>query len=425
MAYPPDSARPCKILVKVWRGGFRYATVRTIQRKENIVNRKVFFMAAVLLVCIAASHAPVAAHAATRPMRVVYGFDREFPPFSYEDPGGKPVGFEVELLEAIFTEQVVLVPRPVQWNLIPLELASGSITITSGMVKTEERAKLFGFAATPTLALQIRLFTKNYNRYPNATFLRGQRVSVEQKSYQHRLLQNFGGINLKTFKDKVSPLKALYNDEVEAYCGPVESAYYYMDKLGYGGISSLGTPLGTAELRFAVNRDRGDVLRMVNTGMQRLMENGEYDRIYRKWFVRDLTAQEGLQLLDAAKEATLAAYTPYSRQTRGAAVLTGTGRYFRGSAVENADTALSVSALTAALVEAVSAGELEIRAAICVDANGKPVEPSMEDLLRLNEFGRGILAATFDAEGLPTAKMVGELIAARQPAPASAPRKER
>ena len=384
------------------------------------MNRKVFLIAAAFFAVF--SLFATTAAAAQQQMRVVYGFDREFPPFSFEDPGGKPVGFEVELVEAIFGGNVTLDIRPVQWNIIPTELAAGTITVTSGMVKTEERSKLFGFSTLPSIPLQIRLFTKTYNRYPNATFLRGQRVSVEEGSYQYRLLQNFGGINIKPFKDKIAPIKALFNDEVEAYCGPVQNAYYYMQKLGYSGISTLGTPLGITELRFAVNRDRGDILRMLNEGMRRLVDSGEYDRIYRKWFVRDLTADESLKVLNAAKEAALPAYTPYTRQTRGAAILTATGQIYKGTAVDNATSALSVSAPTSALTAAVTAGDIEILAAICVDADGRPVPFSNAELLRLNEFGRGILVLNYDETGLLSGKMVGEMLpkATQTPPPAKA-----
>lgn len=367
------------------------------------------FITAVFLV-MTALHFPAAidgeAFAAARPLRVVYGFDREFPPFSYQNPGGEAVGFEVELVKAIFGE-TTLVLRPLQWDIIPVELASGVVTITSGMVETEERAKTFGFSQLATFPLQVRLFTKTYNRYPNPTFLRGQRVSVEEGSYPHRLLQNFGGMTIKPFKDKVQPLKALFNDEVEAYCGAVQNTYYYMNKLGYAGITTLGTPLGLTELRIAVNRDRGDVLRMVNKGLKELVENGEYDRIFRKWFVSDITGDEGLRLLNAAKEATLSAYTPYTRQTRGAAVITATGMVYKGCAVENPDPALSVSALTAALASAVGAGDIEIRGAIVVDADGRPTDVTEDERRRLVEFGRGVLIMNYDQSGLLTGTMAG------------------
>ena len=383
--------------------------------------RKIFLLAALLVVCGAATHLSATfvdkALAAPRPTRVVYGFDREFPPFSFEDPGGKPVGFEVEIVEAIFgTGSANLVLRPLQWRLIPVELASGAITITSGMVKTEERSKTFGFSELPTLALQIRLFTKLYNRQPNATFLRGQRVAVEQGSYQHRLLQDFGGINVKAYTDRISPMKALFNDEVEGYAGPVQSTYYYMSKLGYTGITTLGTPIGATELRIAVNRERGDIVRMVNQGMRTLVENGEYDRIYRKWFVRELTPAETQKLLAAAKEATLYTYAPYSRKTHGAAILTATGNIHKGSSVENKDTGLSVSAMTAALAAAVGAGDIEIIGALCVDADGTPVDITTEERNRLIEFGRGILVFTH-SEG---ERLVGTMAGAGLP-PSGAP----
>lgn len=372
------------------------------------MNRKVFLTAALLCAAIFLFPAP---SSAAQPLRVVYGFDREFPPFSFEDPGGKPVGFEVELVEAIFKGSSTLIMRPLQWNIIPTELAAGTITLTSGMVRTEERTRAFGFSSLPSFPLQIRFFTKSYNRYPNATFLRGQRVSVEEGTYQHRLLQTFGGVNIKTFKGKVPPIRALYSDEVEAYCGPAQSAYYYMDKFGFGGISTLGTPLGITDLRFAVNRDRGDILRMLNDGMKQLLETGEYDRIYRKWFVRDLSADNGLKTLNAAKEAVLTAYAPYTRQTRGAAVLAATGQVYKGSVLENANKALSLSAVSAALSAAVSAGEVELLAVICVDAEGRPVPILPDDLARLAEFGRGILALSYDETGLINGTMVGELLA--------------
>ncbi len=343
-------------------------------------------------------------------MRIVYGFDREFPPFSFEDPGGKPVGFEVELLEAMFKDQD-LVKRPLQWNVLQLELSSGTIQMASGMVRTEQRAKLYSFADRPSFSLQLRLFTKLYNRFPNATFLRGQTVSVEQGSYQHRLLENFGGINIKPFKDKISPIKALFNDTVTGYCGPVQNAYFYMKKLGYTGITTLGTPLGITELRYAINRNRGDIVKLTNANLARVIKSGEYDRIYRKWFVADLVPDEIKNLTAAAKNAVLTSYAPYGKKTYGAALLTATGKIYSGSLVENADQRLTVSALIAAASAAVSAGDIEIRAALCVDQNGKAVPLTPDECQYLFEFGRGILAlAPTDTGGIES-RMVGELLA--------------
>ncbi len=326
------------------------------------------------------------------PTRVVFGFDREFPPFTYEEAGGTPVGFEVDLLKAIFAGQdVVLSMRPLSWDMVQLELSSGAINVTSGMVKTEQRNKLYLFSEKPSFPLQIRLFTKVYNRFPSAQLLRGQFVSVEKGTYQHRLLEKIGGFNIKPQVGKVEGIRALFNDEVAAYCGPMQSTYYYINKLNYGAITSVGTPLGITEMRFAVNRGRGDIHKMLNTGLQELINSGEYDRIYRKWFVRELEPQEIIALQQTAKIAAIPAYTPYHMQAQGAAVLSTTGKVYSACSVENAQEDLSISALRAAIVKAIGEGDFELRAAIIVSADGTIMEPTEEEMQSLYEFGRGIL----------------------------------
>ncbi|MDL2314182.1 transporter substrate-binding domain-containing protein [Desulfovibrio sp. OttesenSCG-928-C14] len=347
---------------------------------------------------------------ALRNLRVVYGFDREYPPFSYEDPGGKAVGFEVELMEAIFRGRATLSLRPLNWYSIPMELSSGTITVTSGMILTPQRARAYGFSELPTFNMKIRFFTKTYKRVPNATFLRGQSVSVEDNSYQKNLMEEFGGINVKPFNSRQLALRALYNDEVEAYCGLDEPAYYLIRKLNYGAITTVGAPLGQVEMRIAVNRDRGDVLRLVNDGLRDLIAGGEYDRIYRRWFITELDRQEIEAMVKAARTATVSSYAPYGKINYGAAILTATGKIYAGCNVEGPDPSLNTTALAAAMARCVSENELEWRAAVLVDQNGKILLPGNPDCLRLNEFGRGTLVLTLNAEGKLASPMVTELL---------------
>jgi cytidine deaminase len=345
------------------------------------------------------------------PTRVVYGFDREFPPFTFEEAGGEPTGFEVDLMKSIFAEtDANLVFRPLQWDLIPLELSSGTIVLTSGMVRTEQRSRLYLFSGKPTFSLQIRLFTKVYNRFPSATLLRGQPVSVEQGTYQHRLLDEFGGINIKLYKGRVDGLRALYNDEVAAFCGALQNTYYYIKKLNYGAITTMGTPLGITEMRIAVNRERGDILKMVDQGLARVMANGEYDRLYRKWFVRELSDQERTVMLSSAVNAAIPAYVPYGSKGQGAAVLTATGKVYTACTVENADLSLTISALSGAVSNAVSNGEFELRSAVVVTPEGDVVMPSPDELQLLYEFGRGILVLQEPSKGNYSVSMLAEIL---------------
>lgn len=327
-------------------------------------------------------------------MRVVYGFDREFAPFSYEDPGGKAVGFDIDIIESIFMDKVTLAMRPLNWYSIQPELTSGTIQVTSGMIRTPQRARAYVFSDLATFDLKVRFFTKVFKRVPNISFFRGQSVAVEEGSFQLNMLQQYGGINIKPFKTRQLALRALYNEEVDAYCGPDEPSYYIIRKLNYGAITTVGSPLAATEARIAVNRERGDILRLVNDGLRELVRSGEYDRIYRKWFITELTQNEIRAMREAARAATVSSYAPYSKKNMGAAVLTATGKVIAGCNVENADPGVGLSALRSALASAVLQNELEIRAVAQVDHDGKIFNPSDEDYQALHEFGRGIMVLT-------------------------------
>ena len=355
---------------------------------------------------------PVTVEAAqSLPLRITYGFDREFPPFTYENPGGQPTGFEVELIQAIFHgTEVTLAYRPLQWDRIPLELSAGTITLTTGMVQTEQRSQLYLFSERPTFPLQIKVFTKAFNRFPSVAMLRGQPVAVEQGTYQHRLLEHFGGMNIRTFPGRVDGLRALHRGEVVAYCAPVQNTYFYINRLNFGAITTIGTPLGITEMRVAINRGRGDIQRIVNEGMVRVHASGEYNRLVRRWFVRELSSDEEGIMIAAAMQAAIPAYAPYAKQYQGAVVLTATGRIFGACMVENADPDQFISALRGAVSRAVSEGEFEFRAAVIVDHVGNIIAPSEGELQVLFEFGAWALVMLPKEGGGIETKMVAELL---------------
>lgn len=346
---------------------------------------------------------------ANGPMKIVYGFDREFPPFSFEEAKGKAVGFDVDIVRAIFKGQnVKLVTRPLTWDHVLMELSSGAIDLTTGMAKTKQRELLFNFSEKPIIPMKIRLFTKTPNRVGNITLLRGQTVSVKRGSYQQRVLEEFGGMNIKPFTTKVNAIHALGRDEVGAYCGPEQTAYYYLNRFKYGSVSAVGSLLRITNSFVSVNRDKQKLLSMVNSGMQRIMESGEYDRIYRKWFVPELYDEEQNKLFEAAAEAAVNAYAPYSKVPVGAAVLTRSGKTYVGCNVETAKE--NISAIRTAILKAISDGEYDFRAVVALAPDGSVVAPTAEDRQFLFEFGRGILTAVEPDKGDVKMLMVSQLL---------------
>ncbi|MBQ4133673.1 MAG: transporter substrate-binding domain-containing protein [Desulfovibrionaceae bacterium] len=365
----------------------------------------------ILVFCPGLVHSAQAQNFTLTDPKAVYGYDREFPPYSFQEPGGKPTGFEVELVEAIFRNSGVnLQFRPLAWDMIQTELANGLISFTSGMIPTVQRKELYLFSQRPTVSANIRFFTKNYNRVANISLLRGQAVAAEENSYSLRLMEQYGGIIVKPYPNRQDGIRALYDDYVFAYCGLEANTYYIMNKLRFTGISAMGTPLNLAEMYFAVNRERPDVKRLLDEGMSRIIANGEYEAIYRRWFVTEIDEAIREDLIKKATEAAISAYAPYSGKTHGAAVLTIAGNTYVGSSLENADSKLNISALRSALAHAAAAGDMEVRAVVSVDQNGNVQKPEKDDLQTVYEFYRGGLFIMGDQENGYVTKTAGELL---------------
>ncbi|MFW5735526.1 MAG: cytidine deaminase [Oceanidesulfovibrio sp.] len=337
-----------------------------------------------LLLCMALS--PVVASAQPDrlpPIQAVYGFDREFPPFSYE-VDGQPTGFEVELLQtALEGRNVELQMIPMDWQRVQLDLSGGSIQLTSGMVRTPQREMLYDFSQLPTAPLKVRLYTRNENRVGNVIQLRGKAVAVEEGSLYERIMQEFGGLNIKTYPSEHQALRALAQGEVDAFGGADKTASYYVDKLGLSNVSPVGTPLETPELK-----------KRLDEGMWELMENGRYVELFRKWFVRDLKQDQIDRLVQAATAALINAYAPYSQDPNGAAVLGASGTIYTGINVENRQPSLTGSALRVAIHNAISNGETVLRGVVSVDSQGSIITPGGDDLQVLYEFGQEVLVIT-------------------------------
>ncbi len=104
-----------------------------------------------------------------------------------------------------------------------------------------------------------------------------------------------------------------------------------------------------------------------------------------------ISAAQRDKLLRSARAARSNAHCPYSDFAVGAALLTSSGRIFRGVNVENASFGATICAERSALVSAVSAGERTFRALAVVAGGDSPAVPCGQCLQVLAEFcGAGL-----------------------------------
>lgn len=110
------------------------------------------------------------------------------------------------------------------------------------------------------------------------------------------------------------------------------------------------------------------------------------------------------RLETAAKAASKRAYAPYSKFRVGAAILTGSGRIFSGSNVENASYGLCNCAERTAIFAAIAAGERTVKCVVVYTPTRTPSMPCGSCRQVINEFGPGasIISTCASAQRIET-----------------------
>lgn len=97
------------------------------------------------------------------------------------------------------------------------------------------------------------------------------------------------------------------------------------------------------------------------------------------------------RLEKAARQAATASYSPYSKFRVGAAILTGSGKVYTGTNVENASYGLCNCAERTAIFSAVAAGERTVRAVAVYTPTRTATSPCGACRQVINEFGPAAL----------------------------------
>ncbi len=337
---------------------------------------------------------------------IVFVFDQDFEPFTYVE-NGSIYGFELDLLRLVGQEEGFrLIPRPMNWREAQLSFQKGDADVIGGLVKTKERLKQYNFTARPHGTFDILTFVRDDSDIRSAGMLKGRKVAVQNASTSLDILKNQTNVQLMVYGSESEGLQALLQGKADAFVGGGSTTWFRIKQQNISGVRSLATPWEMHSLHFGVRDPK--LLQSLDRGLERLMQDGRYDQLYRRWFVQELDESEILALVSASRQASFNSYAPYSRYSVGAAVLTTSGRIYSGCNIENALYSLSTSALKVAVFKAISEGDNHIRATVTSLPDGGVDAPTGDERQILFELDRGILAVLGD-EGNYTTKMVSEI----------------
>ncbi|MHC5612410.1 MAG: ABC transporter permease subunit [Nostoc sp.] len=208
-----------------------------------------------------------------------------FPPFEFQGQGGELQGFSIDLMNAIASSanfKVDFQSLPFD-GIIPalkgktVDAAISSITITQERAKTIDFSRPYFKAG---LAIAIRTDNQNITSFES---LKNKKIAVQIGTTGAAKAKSIPGVQIRSFDSAPLALQELSNGNVDAVINDAPVTLYAINTGNLQGIKIVQQLL-TEEFYGIATAKNSPNLVLINNGLDRVLKNGTYSQIYRKWF---------------------------------------------------------------------------------------------------------------------------------------------
>jgi polar amino acid transport system substrate-binding protein len=233
----------------------------------------------------AASAAPVPA-----PQKIYkVGTDAAYAPFESQNEKGEIVGFNIEVVKAIAEKagiQVVFINTP--WEGIFNALTQGDRDLlVSSITITEERKQTMDFSA-PYFDAQQLIAVRTNLKVAKFDDLKKLKVGVQTGTTGDEAVSKLLGktnTNIKRFEFTPLALKELENGGIDAVVADNGVVIHYVANNAGSKFKTVADPSFVPEqYGIAVKKGNTVLLEKINKGLANIKADGNYDKIYAKYF---------------------------------------------------------------------------------------------------------------------------------------------
>lgn len=213
--------------------------------------------------------------------------ERDFKPYSFVDANGRPAGFGVDLITAVADAMDIHVEiHPATWDGAWNGLVEGRFDALPIVAKLPSRVPFVDFSLPHTETFDSFFVRKGDPPIDNIAGAEGKEVIVMRSDAAHHALleRGFTG-NIILAKNISEMLHLLASGKHDALLFPKLLGIIMIKDLKIKGVEAGPTiPDYKREFSFAVKKGDTELLEKLNQGLLIVKSNGEYERIYKKWF---------------------------------------------------------------------------------------------------------------------------------------------
>ncbi len=215
------------------------------------------------------------------------GTNADFAPFEFQDVNGKEYeGFDMDLIRAVAKEMGCKADiQNINFDGLIPALESGNLDlIISGMTINDERKQKVSFS-DPYYKSGLTIIVKKDNTsIKKFSDLSGKKVAVQIGTTSAKEVRKIKGVDVKELNSSADTFMELKAGGVDAVVNDRPVNDYYIAKSGVKDVRALDELLTSEDYGIAMSKKNPELTNKVNAALKKLRDNGEYDKIYKKWF---------------------------------------------------------------------------------------------------------------------------------------------
>lgn len=215
------------------------------------------------------------------------GTEPTFAPFEFQEEGSKDyTGFDMDLARAIGKQmgyKVEIVSMGFD-ALIPA-LNTGNIdAVAAGMSINEERKKAVDFSDPYYTSGLIVMVNKDNTEVKSIKDLEGKRIAAQIGTTGEKSARSVANAKVTSFNTNTEAAMELKNKGVDAVINDSPVVGYYLAQGGNETAMTVGDIMEAEQYAIAVKKGNDKLAADINKALAELKKNGEYDKLYKKWF---------------------------------------------------------------------------------------------------------------------------------------------
>ncbi len=216
------------------------------------------------------------------------GTDAAYPPFESVAPSGDIEGFDIDVLSAIAQAEGIKVEFiNTAWEGIFASLKGKNDIVISAVTITDARKKEMDFS-NPYFESTNYIAVPENSTIKSIADLKGKVVSVQEGTTGDEALTKYLGQDykdIKRFKGTPEAFLELRNGKADATVADSGVVGNYVKNNPDAKLVIVKDDTFPKEnYGIAVAKGNAELQSKINAGLKKIKDNGEYDKIYKKWF---------------------------------------------------------------------------------------------------------------------------------------------